>query len=402
MKVSLQLIDSISEIAALYLVDSLDLGCDVPVKELRITKPLNVIQLKMRWISSRADLTSLTIVNHRFLYCPVVSRGWLKLWEPLLVLSLDGRHVSFNSAIWKTLLQGKQSLHNTIILPEFYGDYSFHFGHFLIDVLPILKCLRDKQSEQNRISGLKYSLYPLLQFHRELISAENLNSQVLVSGNKDVLRNLIYTDHRRVIWAEQSQSRIVIPSQNYGLARAIMPRLSERNASDNAESQDVMQEIKCKYKGLIFDRSGSSHFRRLTNVAELQDRAFLVKYKSIQLQLIFDSCDYIEAGVCGRIQEASNYDFVIGPFGSHFLPTMIECNVMHMFVVPFRPSQSLIEERLEGFLFYPKNLYRWILANPPSAYVGKFDMESFHYTEYKMDTYYVLDQIATALNESRI
>ncbi len=402
MTITLQLVDNISEIAALDLVDSIELGYNIPTKELRITRPLNIIQLKMRWKTKRPDITSLTIVENKYIYCPKEKREWLNIWLPLLIPSIKPHHISLQAEQWESLQQTKPWTQNLLILPEYYGDYSFHFGHFLMDVLPILKCLREKQSEQNRLSGLKYSLYPLLEFHRELISVENLHSQVVVYSNKEVLHNLIYADRSRVIWAEQSQSRIVQPTLNYGFARAVMSKINEHNSSDYSESQDALQELKCKYKGLIYDRSGSSLFRRLANVAELHNRAFSVQLKSGQFQFSFDSFDYIETGVYGRIQKARDYDFVIGPFGSHFLPTMIECNIMHMFIVPFKPSQSLIEERLEGFLYYPKNLYQWILANPPSAYVGEFNMESFHYTEYKMDIDYVLHQIATALNNARI
>jgi hypothetical protein len=401
MTVSLKLINSISEITPTYLHDSIQPATSVKSKQLRITKPINIIQLKMRWVSHRPDMTSLTIIDNQYLYCPQLCRGWLAVWDPLLGFSEGTNEITLSAAAWQAVLRAKQWLHDLIILPDYYGDYSFHFGHFLIDVLPILECLWEKRSERhNKDAGFRYSLYPHLGFHKELLSVSNLAHQVVIPTNKDIIRNLVYVDKRRVVWAERTRSRIALPSHNYGFAKAIISKIDDQSSKDLSDSDSATKPIIPRYRGLLFNRIGSSLFQRLSNLDELRGHRSSMDIRGDQIEFEFESLNYIEAGVAGRVQKARDYDFVIGAFGSHFVPTMLDCKIIHMFIVPFRPPQQLIEERLECFLYYPKNLYHWILANPPSHYSGSLDMEAFHYSDYKMDPEYVLKQLAFRLHQA--
>lgn len=395
----LKLINNISEIEPLEILDSIDVGFPARTKKLYCTRPLNVIQLKLRWVTSNPDITSLTIIEGRYLYCPMNERKWLRLWAPIVLLDAQCDYVDIDLSEYCRSRAGTLFDYNIIILPDYYGDYGYHFGHFLIDVLPILVFLGMYQASL-KLGDIKYALYPFLGFHEEIVAHEGLHHLISAQNNMKVLDAFVYADSRRVIWAERCNARIVLPDRNYGFAKAMLCKSgSMEKTSIDSSRRPSIGKLKRVFRGLIFDRSGSSVYVRATNCFELQSEKFFVNTKSGRIELSFESFDYIKAGVYGRVETAEAYDFVAGPFGSHFIPTMLSLNVLHMFIVPFIPPSSLIEERLEGFCYYPRNLYRWIPASPSWQPDVELDMQNFHYSEYVIDINFVVSRIASALSE---
>ena len=397
MKIRVKLIDSISEIEPLNLLDSISIGNPLFTKRLYITKPLDIIQLKLRWMLCAPDITSLTIIDNQYLICPIDKCEWLQLWRPILHADPQCKFADIDLSECPSFHRPTLFNHNVIILPDYNGDYSFHFGHFQVDVLPILKSLKESLPLKKFSNEIRYSLNPLLSFHKELLSHEGLFDVVLAESNMKIIDALAYADSKRIIWIEKTKSRLVIPDLNYGFAKAIISKVKQLPTSNLSVSAASCELLKTNYKGLIFDRLNLTAFPRLTNCSELLSKVYSVKTKANEIWLSFESLDYIKAGVIGRVEIAKDYDFVIGPFGSHFVPTMLDCRAFHMFIVPFRPPESLVKDRLEGFLYYPDNFYKWIVANPPSEYQGDYDMESFHYINYAMNVDYVITQIVEGL-----
>lgn len=401
MTIKLRRIDYISEVATLRQLDSVDVGIPGRAKRLFITEALDILQLKMRWLKRSPDITCLTIIEGRYIYCPGAMCRWLGTWSPILHVDAQGQYAYIDHKEYCSFSDASSSFdHNLIILPEYYGDYSFHFGHFQVDVVPILKFLKKIQASQLGARNIKYSLYPLLNFHKEIIEKEDLSCLISVENNTKILKELAFADNKRIIWLEKTNSRLVLPDHNYGWAKAISSASNKTQAfSNETNPSPTLREAKTEFKGLVFDRSGSSNFLRATNCCDLLCNEFLVETEHGEKRITFESIDYIQAGVFGRIDIALKYDFVIGPFGSHFMPTLLRGGIVHMFIVPFRPPATLIEERMEGFTYYPSGLIRWILASHPTQYEGGFDMWSFHYSEYAIDANYVASQIAMALTD---
>jgi len=319
---------------------------------------ITILRLQQR-IGSECENNYLFIFASEYIWAPPEANSYLALFSPVII--------SYDSDVYvrHDVLHGSEcATRNKVIISckYFAGDYFFHFGHFLRDIMGLLLFVSERLNDQldpalsGRLTGHFYLGTSIKSSYSDIMSSFGIHASSILSHFSRYLTftpEYYYANRLSITWAS-FQGLLLVPTHdwaaNYLLKRSKeyeciskMCRLSSPLESTITKEADPDHVGKIRIKGCLLTRKDlpQNKAKRWKNDTDILEICSSVQIRNGRaLEVSYHILEHERYNPLDRAREILRYDFVVGSGSSAMYPSLLFTNRLHLIVLPRRPTQA--------------------------------------------------------------